>query len=125
MLFLLKVRANFILKKMDDAFQKNDYSDSVYYSKQTAIYHILLLRASMDAPEMSKFNSSTFISDDFYPIKDVADTIRGIVQKLNWAVDRIYLREHYDVIKNLLDGNISQNLSWDTKQKIERYRSLT
>jgi len=123
-LFIESESEKFILKKMDDAFQKNDYSDSVYYSKQAAIYHILLLRASMDAPEMSKFNSSTFISDDFYPIKDVADTIRGIVQKLNWAVDRIYLREHYDVIKNLLDGNISQNLSWDTKQKIERYPSL-
>jgi hypothetical protein len=122
-LFIESESEKLILKNMDDAFQRKEYSDSVYYSKQAAIYHIMLLRESVEAPGLSKFNSSTFISDDFYPIKDVADTIQGIVQKLNWAVDRIYLREHYDSIKNLLDGNISQNLSWDTKQKIVRGQS--
>ena len=61
-LFIKSENEKKIIKEMEKAYQKGDFSNCVYYCKQAAMYHVMLLRLNMNVPNeffippMSSFN---------------------------------------------------------------------
>lgn len=117
-LFIKSENERAILQEMEKALAKSKYSDSVYYGKQAAIYHVMLLRANMGVPHRGYFyNPWTFakISD----FRDIGRYLEELNEGQNWIIDKLLLREHYDEINHLLGGAITSYLHW-RRREIER-----
>jgi hypothetical protein len=122
-LFIKSENEKIILKEMERAFQNSSYSDSIYYCKQAAIYHIKLLRSSLGVPYLHSFRSP-FTFSEFRDLQEVGRVLEETVERLNWAVDRLCLREHYDEINQLLGGRItSPYFDW-YRGDIERVQAM-
>jgi len=105
-LFIKSENEKIILKEMEKAFQNSSYSDSIYYCKQAAIYHVKLLRSSLGVPYLHSFRNP-FTFTEFRDLQEVGRVLEETVERLNWTVDRLCLREHYDEINQLLGGRIT------------------
>lgn len=105
-LFIKSENEKIILGEMEKSYQKGSYGDSIYYDKQAAIYHVMLLRSNMGVPHPHSFRNP-FTFSDFRDLREVGGVLEETVERLNWAVDRLCLREHYDEINQLLEGRIT------------------
>jgi len=111
-LFIQSENEKVILGEMEKAFVKGDYSDSIYYGKQAALYHVMLLRSNMSVPHLGYF-SNPFTFSEFRDLMEVGNILEQTVERLNWIVDTLCLREHYDEINQLLGGRItSPHFRW-------------
>jgi hypothetical protein len=117
-LFIKSENEKVILQEMETVFASGKYSDAVYYGKQVAIYHILLLRECMGVPYRGYFSNPWTSSrlDDF---RDIGRYLEELTEGQNWIIDRLCVREHYDEINKLLGGRITSNLHW-RRREIER-----
>lgn len=105
-LFIESENEKIILGEMEKSYQNGSYGDSIYYGKQAAIYHVMLLRSNMGVPYPHSFHDP-FTFSRFRDFRKVGEILEQTVERLNWIVDRLCLREHYDEINQLLGGHIS------------------
>jgi len=105
-LFIDSENEKSILKAMEEAYQRKDYADSIHYCKRAAVYHVMLLRASMDITDLTNFDNP-FWSSDFGDFCKIGNTLEGIVKQVNWLTNKMCIREHYDEINKLLGGLLS------------------
>jgi hypothetical protein len=118
-LFIKSENEKTILGEMEKAFQKGSYSDCIYYGKQAAIYHVMLLRSNMGVPDVRSFHNP-FTFSDFRDLREVGDVLEKTTERLNWAVDRLCLREHYDEMNQLLGGRITSPYFYWYRGDIQR-----
>jgi hypothetical protein len=105
-LFIKSENEKTILGMMEKTFQERSYSDSVYYGKQVAIYHTMLLRLNLGVPHPRSFRSP-FSFRESGDLREIGEVLEETTERLNWAIDRLCLREHYDEINQLLGKNIT------------------
>lgn len=100
-LFITSEIEKIILKELEKAFDEQRHSDSAFYAKQVVSYHVELLRKNMNVPYSwhSSFLYSHFSGE---PFGDLGDFIRETDEKLDWIVDRLCLRDHYDDVNGML-----------------------
>jgi hypothetical protein len=105
-LFVESENEKIILREMEKSYLDGSYDDCIFYGKQAAIYHIMLLRSNLGVPYPHSFRNP-FTFSDFRDLREVGRALEEIVGRLNWAVDKLCLREHYDEINQLLGGHIT------------------
>jgi hypothetical protein len=122
-LFIESESEKIILGEMEKSYQNGSYNDSIYYGKQAAIYHVMLLRSNMGVPHPHSFRNP-FNFSDFRDLSEIGRVLEETVERLNWTVDRLCLREHYDEINQLLGGHItSPYFDW-YRGDIQRVQAL-
>jgi len=83
---------------MEEEFAKGDYPKSIYYAKKVALYHLKLLRLSLNVPSTFHVNSFSFSKLNYF--NGLGDILKEMSQPLNWVIDKVSLREYYDEIND-------------------------
>jgi hypothetical protein len=122
-LFIKSENEKIILGEMEKSYQNGRYDDSIYYAKQAAIYHVMLLRSNMGVPYSHSFRNP-FTFSDFRDLSEVGTVLEETIGRLNWVVDRLCLREHYDEINQLLGGRITSPYFHWFRGDIQRVQAL-
>jgi len=122
-LFIKTENEKIILGEMEKSYQNGSYDDSIYYGKQAAIYHVMLLRSNIGVPYPHSF-SNPFTFSRFGDLREVGEVLEQTVERLNWVVDRLCLREHYDEINQLLGGRITSPYFHWYRGNIQRVQAL-
>jgi hypothetical protein len=118
-LFLKSANEKIIMEKMEEVLEQQDYASSVLYAKQAALYHVYLLRSSIEMPN----NSSYYPLDPNSSNRKIGAPLRTLIIRQNWIIDKMYLKEHYEKIISLLGANISFKSAYDLNKRILRTQS--
>lgn len=126
-----------VLAEMERALKERKYPDSLFYTKQAVAYHIRLLRENMLVPRgwhssflhhdlsFSRFRTlhvDRELVEEFRRFDEKFEKLGRFVEetdeKLDWILDRLCLREHYDEVSRFL-GHIPSRY-WIGLYEMER-----
>jgi hypothetical protein len=121
-LFIDSENEKIMLRKMEGAYLNNDYSSVIRYCKRVAIYHVMLIRLSMDAPFLTSFSNRFNWTDGAF--NTLGESLEQTNQTVNWIVNKLCLREQYEPVNTFLDGLLGRSFFHFYKGDIEEEQNL-